>query len=169
MEEQTQKAGEIIQFSGLITQSLIAHVVDVLDEKISPDSNGRALHRKLLSVSVELLQNISHYGIYEGNDQHHGQFEINESEQYFDIRSTNWANEENTNKALGALNMGNQLSETELRDLIFERASGRNEYSAGIGLFTILIACSKEVVCTTSPDRDALKISFHCRLNKKSA
>ncbi len=166
MKQEANSKPPIIQFKGIINQSFIAHVVDVIDDYVPLDLNSRSLHRKLLSISVELLQNIAHHGIYDTTDHTHGKFEIFESDDYFEVVASNRGTTKNCLRAKDAIAFGNSLTRSELIAHTHTRASLETDDSAGIGLFTILASCSNQVSCTCTESNNSMVIEMNCRLNK---
>ncbi|MGL4596298.1 MAG: DUF6272 family protein [Bacteroidia bacterium] len=166
MKQEANSKPPIIQFKGIINQSFIAHVVDVIDDYVPLDLNSRSLHRKLLSISVELLQNIAHHGIYDTSDHTHGKFEIYESDDHFEIVASNRGTTESCSRAKEAIAFGKSLTRAELIEHTHKRASIESEESAGIGLFTILASCSNQVSCSCADSNTSIMIEIKCRLNK---
>jgi len=129
----------LIIHKGDFSQDSIFPVLQIIEENLQKEKKDAVSKKKVFHILVELLQNISHHCLKEG-DKKEGIFMIGEYDEYFVINTGNLIKNEDVAKLEKQLEFLNGLNGKELKDYYLSKLRERNlptDKGAGIGLVDI--------------------------------
>ncbi len=137
--EELIKKGELIFLShfGLITQPLIAAMIDAL-EQVDEEDESFHFPQKLYVIFIEVTQNIMHYSL---KDDYKAFVSIGSTDEYYYLLSQNLVTKKDKDKIEKLLNEISNLNKKEIKELYRERRkSGEKSHSTGGGIGFLEIA-----------------------------
>lgn len=129
----------IVIHKGDFSQDAIFPVLKIIEENLQKEKKDAVSKKKIYHILVELLQNISHHCLKEG-DKKEGIFMIGKSDNYFVINTGNLILNEEVNHLSKQFDFINSHNGKELKELYLNKLRERNipnSHGAGIGLIDI--------------------------------
>ena len=129
----------LVIHKGDFSQDAIFPVLKIIEENLQKEHKDSASKKKIFHILVELLQNISHHCLKEGNKKE-GIFLIGKTDNYFVVNTGNLMRNEFVEDLQDRLDYINELNGKELKDLYLSKLRERNlpkNGGAGIGLIDI--------------------------------
>lgn len=153
----------ILSYVGPVSPSVISGLVEDIETKVKSLLINRPTEKKIINISIELLQNLFHYAHKEFDEElaKLSTFSLSIKERTVELYTGNFVSRENVDKLRKELQKINSFSKEELREFykISMQASGSIETTnAGLGL--IVIARQSENKLSFEFEKKARNMSY---------
>lgn len=131
----------LLSYSGGINQSRIDAILGLTESSIIDHGSKRKVMKRVCTILIECLQNISFHGTKDDNGEANCYITIRQNAENIFINTGNLILSEDANLLAYKLEELNKLSEAELRKLYIETLCNQNfSYKGGAGLGFLTIA-----------------------------
>ena len=135
----------VFSYNGKISANILQGIITILEDRLTDHNVKKSRARKIISIIIELSQNIQHYSFHkpinQGDEHGYGILVVRKVEEGFQINTGNLLSQEKADEFIRYCNQFIKLNQKPLKDMYLKKLKANRETASdrtGIGLLYIL-------------------------------